>query len=371
MKTASADQTTLEYLQYEGTKFSKSKNVGVFGQNARETGVPPSVWRYYLLQNRPETNDSEFTWDDFVAKANAELLNNIGNFVNRMIKFVNAKFDSILPDPKEGQFNYEGSSAAYPFNEDDQAFVADIDALLKTFNEQMSHQKIRGGLLTAMQISSRGNLFIQQNRLDNALLASQPQRTAEVVLLTINLIYVVAAVFHPFMPSTSDAILAQLDATPRSIPDTFSIDLLPGHKLGTAQHLFSRIDPKQVPIWRAQFGGASAADKAPGGTGSGAGGDGGPKLSKKAQIKLAKAAKKEQDAAAAKVDAGPKSDHQLALEAHIKEQGEIVRALKTTGSVAGEESGQAALSVEEEVAKLKKSKAELAEVTAALKAAAL
>lgn len=57
-----------EYLQYEGTKFSKSKNVGVFGQNARETGVPASVWRYYLLQNRPESNDSEFTWDDFVAK---------------------------------------------------------------------------------------------------------------------------------------------------------------------------------------------------------------------------------------------------------------------------------------------------------------
>lgn len=57
-----------EYLQYEGTKFSKSKNIGVFGQNARETGVPASVWRYYLLQNRPESNDSEFTWDDFVSK---------------------------------------------------------------------------------------------------------------------------------------------------------------------------------------------------------------------------------------------------------------------------------------------------------------
>lgn len=318
--------------------------------------MPPSVWRYYLLQNRPETNDSEFTWDDFVAKANAELLNNIGNFVNRMIKFVNAKFDSVLPDPKEGEeFDYD--STPYPFAEEDKPFVDDINTLLATFNNQMSHQKIRGGLLTAMQVSSRGNLFIQENRLDNALLANNPKRCAEVVLITINLIYVVSAIFHPFMPSTSDGIIEQLNVTPRSIPDEFSIDVLPGHKVGTAKHLFSRIDPKQVPLWRAQYGGASAAAAGPGAEGE-------PKLSKNAQLKLAKAAKKKAEAAAGKVEAGPKSEEQLALEAHIQEQGEIVRALKTGGGAEGQ-------SVDEEVAKLKQLKADLAAVTEKLQAAAL
>ena len=75
---------TEEYLNYEDTKFSKSRNVGVFGNNAQETGQPASVWRYYLLSQRPETNDSAFMWSSFIQANNSELLSNLGNFVNRV-----------------------------------------------------------------------------------------------------------------------------------------------------------------------------------------------------------------------------------------------------------------------------------------------
>jgi methionyl-tRNA synthetase len=57
----------IEYLNYEGGKFSKSKNRGVFGPAAKETGVPPDVWRYYLLSIRPETADAMFSWEEFVS----------------------------------------------------------------------------------------------------------------------------------------------------------------------------------------------------------------------------------------------------------------------------------------------------------------
>jgi len=56
-----------EFLNYEGGKFSKSRNLGVFGTQAQQTGVPPSVWRYYLVANRPESADSMFSWSDFVS----------------------------------------------------------------------------------------------------------------------------------------------------------------------------------------------------------------------------------------------------------------------------------------------------------------
>ena len=56
----------------------------VFGTSAKETNQSPSVWRYYLLMNRPETSDSVFTWNEFIARNNGELLNNLGNFVNRV-----------------------------------------------------------------------------------------------------------------------------------------------------------------------------------------------------------------------------------------------------------------------------------------------
>jgi methionyl-tRNA synthetase len=87
-----------EYLNYEDTKFSKSRNIGyaengarvsrtdpsVFGNNAQQTGQPPSVWRYYLLSQRPENNDSSFMWSSFISANNNELLANLGNFVNRV-----------------------------------------------------------------------------------------------------------------------------------------------------------------------------------------------------------------------------------------------------------------------------------------------
>jgi methionyl-tRNA synthetase len=56
-----------EYLNYEGGKFSKSRSRGVFGVAAKETGIPPSVWRYYLLSTRPETADAMFSWVDCVS----------------------------------------------------------------------------------------------------------------------------------------------------------------------------------------------------------------------------------------------------------------------------------------------------------------
>ena len=56
-----------EHLNYESGKFSKSRNVGVFGPSAKDTGVPSSVWRYCLLSNRPETGDSVFSWADLVS----------------------------------------------------------------------------------------------------------------------------------------------------------------------------------------------------------------------------------------------------------------------------------------------------------------
>lgn len=58
----------VEYLNYEGGKFSKSKNRGVFGPAAKDTGIPSSVWRYYLLSTRPETADSMFSWNDCVGR---------------------------------------------------------------------------------------------------------------------------------------------------------------------------------------------------------------------------------------------------------------------------------------------------------------
>lgn len=95
--------STTEFLNYEKDengvplKFSKTRNTGVFGDDAMNSGINSEVWRYFLLSNRPENQDTVFMWNDFVAKNNNELLANLGNFSNRALKFTASAFNSKVP----------------------------------------------------------------------------------------------------------------------------------------------------------------------------------------------------------------------------------------------------------------------------------
>lgn len=76
-----------QYLMYQGGKFSKSQNIGVFGDDCEQTGLSSDYWRYYLLRMRPQSFDSEFSWEQFAAKCNKQLLNSIGNLIHRVLKY--------------------------------------------------------------------------------------------------------------------------------------------------------------------------------------------------------------------------------------------------------------------------------------------
>ena len=236
---------TTEYLQYEGGKFSKSRNVGVFGNNAKDTGISPSIWRYYLASVRPENQDSQFSWTEFVTKNNSELLSNLGNFVNRIVKFVNAKYNGVIPNFKiENCPNYIETAKD------------EINSLLSTFIDDMENSRLRKGLETAMQISSRGNLFLQENKLDNSTYENQPEKADAIVGIGINLVYLVSSVIGPYMPDIRDKIVEILNANKLSIPDEFDMWIQPGHCIGKPQYLFNRIDEKNIEEWRNKYGGA-------------------------------------------------------------------------------------------------------------------
>ena len=236
---------TTEYLQYEGGKFSKSRNVGVFGNNAKDTGISPSIWRYYLASIRPENQDSQFSWTEFVTKNNSELLSNLGNFVNRIVKFVNAKYNGVIPNFKiENCPNYIETAKD------------EINSFLSTFIDDMENSRLRKGLETAMQISSRGNLFLQENKLDNSTYENQPEKADAIVGIGINLVYLVSSVIGPYMPDIRDKIVEILNGNKLSIPDEFDMWIQPGHCIGKPQYLFNRIDEKNIEEWRNKYGGA-------------------------------------------------------------------------------------------------------------------
>ncbi|CAG8972486.1 hypothetical protein HYALB_00001176 [Hymenoscyphus albidus] len=242
--------STTEYLNYENGKFSKSRGVGVFGDTVKDTGIPPSVWRYYLLANRPETGDTQFEWKSFIAANNSELLANLGNFVNRLIKFVNAKLDGVVP-----QFSASYTDESFDFPN----FISEVNALLAEYVADLEAVRLRAGVQKLMQISARGNLLLA-GRLDNTNLKDSPERTHTIIGLALNLSYLLASLASPYMPSTATSIVEQLNAPLGQIPDKWVPDALPGgHKIGKAAYLFTKIDDKKEKEWRTRYGGTQAS----------------------------------------------------------------------------------------------------------------
>ena len=242
--------STTEYLNYESGKFSKSRGVGVFGDKVQEIGISPSVWRYYLLANRPETGDTQFEWKFFILANNSELLASFGNFVNRIVKFVNAKCAGTIP-----KFSPDHTEESYDFP----AFIGDINALLAEYVADLEAVRLRAALKKILEISTKGNLFLQ-GRLDNANLAEHPERTNTVIGLALNLAYLLASLSSPYMPSTATSITEQLNAPLSNIPDKWAPGALAsGHKIGKAAYLFTNIKPEKEFEWRKEFGGTQEA----------------------------------------------------------------------------------------------------------------
>jgi methionyl-tRNA synthetase len=233
-----------DYLNYEAGKFSKSRGVGVFGNDAAFTSVSASVWRYYLVSSRPESGDTRLDWTSFMYKNNSELLANLGNFVDRLIKFTVKHFNVRVPD-------YRPGTSDESFKE----LSKDVNDVLAKYLDNMENVRLRAGLETAMAISARGNLFLQQNSIGSAIVTDDPNRAASVVGQGLNLVYLLSALFYPFMSAISADIASQLNAPLRTIPERWTgEDLLPGHSIGEPQHLFRKIEETKIEEWRERFG---------------------------------------------------------------------------------------------------------------------
>lgn len=234
---------TTEYLNYENGKFSKSRGIGVFGNDARDSGIPVSVWRYYLLAVRPETTDSTFSWDDFGARNNNELLANLGNFISRVSKFAVTYFEGRVP----------GITRC---DEAEEKLVAAVNEELIEYERLMEGVHLRAALKVAMSISSRGNAYLTETGLDKKLLQANRDRCGTIITVALNLAHLLSAILEPFIPATSHDIRLVLNAPGRQIPQTFDLDILQAdHQLGTPFHLFSRLEEKRLAELRAKFAG--------------------------------------------------------------------------------------------------------------------
>jgi len=178
-----------EYLNYESGKFSKSQGVGVFGNDAIETGIPADVWRFYLFYNRPETSDTLFAWKDFAEKVNSELIGNFGNLVNRTLLFILKNFDSLQ------------------FSNNDTDWNQTRNDYLQKIKECYERADLRDALKLCLEWSALGNKRFQEFE-PWKIIKENPEKTLEVVSALAMQVRDLAILLYPIIPVSSTKVLS-------------------------------------------------------------------------------------------------------------------------------------------------------------------
>ncbi|XP_036025428.1 methionine--tRNA ligase, cytoplasmic isoform X2 [Onychomys torridus] len=238
-----------EYLNYEDGKFSKSRGVGVFGDMAQDTGIPADIWRFYLLYIRPEGQDSAFSWTDMMIKNNSELLNNLGNFINRAGMFVSKFFGGCVPEMALAQ--------------EDRRLLAHISWELQHYHQLLEKVRIRDALRSILTISRHGNQYIQVNEPWKRIKGSEVdrQRAGTVTGVAVNIAALLSVMLQPYMPTVSATIQTQLQLPLPAchvLVTSFICTLPAGHRIGTVSPLFQKLENDQIENLRQRFGGGQA-----------------------------------------------------------------------------------------------------------------
>ena len=221
-----------EFLNLEGDKISTSRNWAIWlHEYLDEMPGKEDVLRYVLTANAPETKDNDFTWRDYQARNNNELVAIYGNFVNRALVLTHKYFDGKVPPLGH-------------LTEIDEEMLREMAAIPAELDDQLEHFHFREALKTAMQLARIGNKYLADTE-PWKVIKSDPDRVATILHLALQLVGNLSIAFAPFTPFSTRRLLAMLQVGEEGF--AFSrfgaTDLLPeGHQLGTPELLFEKIE---------------------------------------------------------------------------------------------------------------------------------
>ena len=237
------------WLTYYGGKYSTSEHRGVFMDDAINL-LPADYWRYALLANAPESDDTNFTWESFALTVNKDLAGIFGNFVTRTLKLAQSRFGAVVPDGGE------------PGDAETELY-RDVDAAIRSFTDEMDALRFRPAAFALRTLWTQGNLYLDRTAPWNE---PDQSRVACVLRTAINLARVDAIVSHSFVPFACDRLAADLAlsdaerAWPGDAAEELQL-LLPGRSFTVGEPLFPRIaDRSNLSAWikemEARFRGA-------------------------------------------------------------------------------------------------------------------
>jgi methionyl-tRNA synthetase len=223
-----------EFLNLEGDKISTSRNWAVWlHEYLKDFPGQQDVLRYVLCATMPETKDNDFTWKDFQARNNNELVAVLGNFVNRALVLTNNYFDRKVP-------------AADQLTDNDKATLAEIPKLKEAIASNLDNFRFREALKAAMDLARLGNKYLADNE-PWKLVKTDKVRTGTILNIALQITANLAIVTEPFLPFSARKIAGFINMGDYVWQDAGRNDLLkPGHLLDEPSLLFAKIEDEAV-----------------------------------------------------------------------------------------------------------------------------
>ncbi|MBD5289320.1 MAG: methionine--tRNA ligase [Bacteroides sp.] len=223
-----------EFLNLEDDKISTSRNWAVWlHEYLNDFPGKQDTLRYVLTANAPETKDNNFTWKDFQARNNSELVAILGNFVNRATVLLHKYFEGVVPAQGELQ-------------EIDKALIEETRQAASALTDNLENFKFREALKEAMNIARAGNKYLADTE-PWKLFKTDPQRVATILNLSIQLCANLAIAFEPFTPFMAERLLKMLDAPKFSWDMLGNFELIPaGTVIAAPELLFEKIEDEAI-----------------------------------------------------------------------------------------------------------------------------
>ena len=225
-----------EFLNLEGNKLSTSKNWAVWlHEYLQDFPNQQDVLRYALTANAPETKDNDFTWKDFQARNNNELVAIFGNFINRVAVLTQKYYEGVIP-------------AVGEFNDIDTETLRQITELTEKIEQSLERYRFREAQQELMNMARLGNKYLADEE-PWKLIKTDPERVKTVMYVALQIATALAVASEPFLPFTSEKLkrMLQLGAITWENLKTNATELLKaGHRIGTAELLFEKIEDAAI-----------------------------------------------------------------------------------------------------------------------------
>ena len=219
-----------EFLNLEGDKISTSRNWAVWlHEYLEDMPGKEDVLRYVLCANAPETKDNDFTWKDYQARNNNELVAVLGNFVNRALVLTQKYYNGVVP-------------ACGELTEYDQQTIAELSGIKASLEHNIENYRFREALKDAMNFARIGNKYLADSE-PWKLIKTDTERVKTILNIALQITASIATAIEPFMPFSAAKILNMLAVEKFGWDTLGSMELIAaGHTIGTPALLFEKIE---------------------------------------------------------------------------------------------------------------------------------